>query len=537
MSILKIVTLGAVLLFCLPALALAQTPKLLEPGFHEERQLSSSDNYAYSVQLSDGGAVLGEADQHGVDLVVDVFGPDGNLIRTIDTPNGTEGPEPIDVTATATGQYKLVIHTLEKTAQPGKYVMKIDRVLSAADNALRMAKQNYPLALQDLWKESVADPTALDRFIVSRKGNGPIVEDIPGDSKNVNVTYLYYGDGSAERAEVFGGVNGGSGGTPMQRFMATRLFFATEIVPKDALYRYGFRVAATRLAGPDKNIEIKEENNVPDSLNSVSFGGLSVLSLPNAPMQSYADRKDGVPAGKVTATHLVSKALGQDRPISIYLPPDYEKTGAVNLLIVFDGEIYDGSSASLIPTPTILDNLIATKKTDPTIAVFVNNIGQRNRDLGGNPAFADFIALELVPWVRQNYKVSNGPSHVVVAGSSRGGLASSHCAFSHPDVVGNVLSQSGAYWVQNDDHSGLPQPLSSDAGDLVLAFRQHRPLPIKIYLEVGRFDGLLGVNRELRDILRLKGYSVTYHEFDGGHDYLAWRNSLADGLTALIGRN
>ena len=63
--------------------------------------------------------LLGEADQHGVDLVIDIFGPDGKLIRTVDSPNGTEGPEPIDLTAFTSGQYKLVIHTLDPGAHPG----------------------------------------------------------------------------------------------------------------------------------------------------------------------------------------------------------------------------------------------------------------------------------------------------------------------------------------------------------------------------------------------------------------------------------
>ncbi|MGB2668989.1 MAG: alpha/beta hydrolase-fold protein [Candidatus Acidiferrum sp.] len=191
----------------------------------------------------------------------------------------------------------------------------------------------------------------------------------------------------------------------------------------------------------------------------------------------------------------------------------------------------------MIPTPTILDNLIAAKKIGPTVAIFVNNMGQRNRDLGGYAPFADFLALELIPWVRTNYRIKDGPGHVVLAGSSRGGLAASQCAFYHPDVVGNVLSQSGAFWVRNDDKNPPPWPITLDTGDMVLTFRDSPRVPIKFYMEVGRFDGLVGINRELRDVLLLKGYVVTYREFDGGHDYLYWRGSLADGLIALIGQS
>ena len=36
-------------------------------------------------------------------------------------------------------------------------------------------------------------------------------------------------------------------------------------------------------------------------------------------------------------------------------------------------------------------------------------------------------------------------------------------------------------------------------------------------------------------LLRTKGYEVHFQEFVGGHDYLGWRSTLADGLIALLG--
>jgi hypothetical protein len=36
-------------------------------------------------------------------------------------------------------------------------------------------------------------------------------------------------------------------------------------------------------------------------------------------------------------------------------------------------------------------------------------------------------------------------------------------------------------------------------------------------------------------VLKAKGYSVQYSEFCGGHDYVSWRGSFADGLMALAG--
>ena len=43
-------------------------------------------------------------------------------------------------------------------------------------------------------------------------------------------------------------------------------------------------------------------------------------------------------------------------------------------------------------------------------------------------------------------------------------------------------------------------------------------------------------NRHIRNVLQAKGYDVHYAEFPGGHDYLCWRGTLAEGLLVLIGK-
>ncbi len=133
--------LAAAMLFGTAPAAYPQEAQPLTSGLSQERTLGPGDNHVYSITMHEGAAVLGEADQHGIDLIIDIFGPDGKLIRTVDSPNGTEGPEPLDLTAFQTGLYKLVIHTLDEKATPGKYVMKIDRVLTIGENVQRMAQR------------------------------------------------------------------------------------------------------------------------------------------------------------------------------------------------------------------------------------------------------------------------------------------------------------------------------------------------------------------------------------------------------------
>ena len=66
---------------------------------------------------------------------------------------------------------------------------------------------------------------------------------------------------------------------------------------------------------------------------------------------------------------------------------------------------------------------------------------------------------------------------------------------------------------------------------------------VRFFIEAGTFENdvggtggqILEESRHLRDVLRARGYEVSYREFVGGHDQLTWRGSLADGLIALIG--
>jgi enterochelin esterase family protein len=241
-----------------------------------------------------------------------------------------------------------------------------------------------------------------------------------------------------------------------------------------------------------------------------------------------------------------------DRPLTVYTPPDYAPNGEpAGLLVVFDGESSGGDLKGFnpIPGPVILDNLIAKKRIDPVVAVFVDSGTTRDRDLGCYPPFADFVARELIPWVRSHFRVTTDPARTVVSGFSRGGLGAAFCAFRHPELFGNVLAQSGAFWWHPDaDHDRKLTPekrqlaaLGRESGWLTRQFATSPARPVRFYLEAGQFEineggGIRTESRRLRDVLQAKGYQVTYSEHPGDHDYIVWRGTFADGLLALLGK-
>jgi enterochelin esterase-like enzyme len=194
--------------------------------------------------------------------------------------------------------------------------------------------------------------------------------------------------------------------------------------------------------------------------------------------------------------------------------------------------------------PVTLDNLNAASRIPPTVAVLVSNIkGRRLQDLVADPAFADFIGKELIPWVRANYNITHDPAQTVVGGFSAGGLAACYMALRYPNIFGNVLSQSGAVWWSPEQGINNRDPIN-EPNWTARQYLASPKLAVKFYIEAGAFetdhDGtgadILEASRHLRDILLAKGYEVHYHQFVGGHDGLSWRGTLADGLIALLGR-
>lgn len=139
--------------------------------------------------------------------------------------------------------------------------------------------------------------------------------------------------------------------------------------------------------------------------------------------------------------------------------------------------------------------------------------------------------------MRENYHLYPTPEHVVISGFSRGGFAASYTALRHPTVIGNVLSQSGSYWIkgtEDENHWIYPE----DDGLLIKLYKEHDRVPVQFYMDVGLYDAgvsMLGMNRQFRDILLVKGYTVDYREFKGGHSYVNWRGTLSDGLISLLG--
>jgi enterochelin esterase family protein len=393
---------------------------------------------------------------------------------------------------------------------------------------------------------------ALKQFWQEVRDKSPLVEPVKGDARSSWVTFLWRGNDKTRRVSVNGGLPTVDGDKWLTHLANTDVWYRTEKIPNDARFTYHFvinrpekRPRSNVIAALAKIMEHCPPRSDPLNPNTMIVQGMfpvSLLELSEAPAQPWVKPLEGVPKGTLKEHKIQSKSLKDERAVTVYTPANFDPQGEKHgLLVLFDGAFY--LDDEMIPGPTILDNLIARKNIQPLVVVFVKHeLATRNKDSMCSDPFAAFLVSELVPWVRAEYRVSEEPARTIVGGLSLGGLMASYCGLRHSDVFGNVLSQSGSYW-------WYPGGLEQDNLDLPVAepgwlTREYLTAPrrdVRFYVEKGRFEqgggftNPVAETRRFRDVLKAKGYSVQYSEFTGGHEYICWRGSFADGLMALAG--
>lgn len=340
----------------------------------------------------------------------------------------------------------------------------------------------------------------------------------------------------------------------------TDIRYLARVLPADARFSYYFVLPGTNppraeavwqdtgkqgprdyLADPNARLHYVERGE-DGRLRKVSW-----VSGPAA--EDQASLFAAEPAGRWIDHELPSRALGESRPFSVYLPLAAQTAREpLPLLLMFDRETYRYAGR----LPSMLDALIAAHRLPPLLAVLISPMDdtRRGRDLPPNAAFQNFIAGELLPYVQTHYRVSRRAADHVIAGSSYGGLAALYTGLSHPELFGKVISQSGSFWwypaccnddaAQGQDQEDEPVNAGPDAdmGWLIEQFAVRHKVPLQIDMNVGRWEGSLMLipNRMMHHVLRARGYPVHYEEYSGGHDIAQWRATLPRALERLLAR-
>ncbi|MFT3804592.1 MAG: enterochelin esterase [Burkholderiaceae bacterium] len=542
-------TLFALLSLTSACLAVTPASSVLKAGESIEARLSAGGARTYTLPLQAGDYVKATIEPTRASGEIRVLAPDGSRLRKFTV---EPGKKPFSFVAEVAGDHTL---RLEAGQQADDFRLRIDRIEPLSERmALGPTRATHAVPAIEALKKSLPSPRAVEQFWQQVEKSGtPLVTPITNDGGHQLVTFLWRGNSNTKNVAVLGSFHT----RPltdylMDRIPNTDVWQLTVKLPAGSRFVYTLSIndplveptdprdeerAATRQADP-RNPEKSWDFKPGADIHEYS----SMVELPGAPPQPWIAKRPGVPEGKLESATFNSDLLGNERRITIYLPPGYRNDGrAADLVVLFDENAY----VDRIPTPTIVDNLISERKISQTVVVFIANSSRetRIRELAPNARFADFLAGELIPWVCSRYHVTDDPSRTVVAGSSFGGIAATYAAFRHPGVFGNVLCQSGSFWWAPDHRYG-DEPVT-ETGWLAKQFIDSPKLPIRFYMDAGFFEvdyvgsggAILEPSRNMRDVLLAKDYDVHYREFASGHDYLNWRGTLADGLIVLLGQS
>jgi putative esterase len=143
-----------------------------------------------------------------------------------------------------------------------------------------------------------------------------------------------------------------------------------------------------------------------------------------------------------------------ERPIYVYLPPDYDADPGRRYPVVYTIQGYTGHVAMWFnrtpfrrPYPELADELFATTDTPRAIVVYVDAWtalgGSQFLDSPATGRYHSYLCEEVVPWVDARYRTLPDRDHRAIAGKSSGGYGAMITPMLRPDVFGALATHAG----------------------------------------------------------------------------------------------
>ena len=119
----------------------------LELGKAVERELAGGQEHGYQVTLSENQYANIRVEQRGIDVIVNVRGPDGKPLSSFDSEIRSQGPEQVELVAESAGAYRVVVQAKRPRMPAGKYEVRLSEIRTASD-ADRSLQEARKLILQ-----------------------------------------------------------------------------------------------------------------------------------------------------------------------------------------------------------------------------------------------------------------------------------------------------------------------------------------------------------------------------------------------------
>jgi enterochelin esterase family protein len=260
---------------------------------------------------------------------------------------------------------------------------------------------------------------------------------------------------------------------------------------------------------------------------------------PAVPQPPYLELRS-VPHGKVQTLEYKSKALGTDRKVVVYTPPNYDASSDKYpvLYLLHGAGSTESSWTERGRAHVIRDNLIADGRMKPLVVVmpygyaFPRAAGSRG-DAAENKQqregfTRDFIE-DVIPMIDTGFRVFADRDHRAIAGLSLGGAQSLAIGLSRRDLFSRVAGFSSAMGAANNPVSGGVD------FDMVLTDSTAINDQLKLlWVGCGTEDSLFEANRAFSE--QLSGHKVEhiFRVTGGGHTFAVWQRYLNEVAPLLF---
>ncbi len=256
----------------------------------------------------------------------------------------------------------------------------------------------------------------------------------------------------------------------------------------------------------------------------------------------------------ITIEAFQSERLGNSRPITVFLPPGYNRSqAAYDTLYVNDGQ--DQKALRLHET---LADLYQRRQIRPILVVAVPTNADRLQEYGTAVApnaqglgqraveYAAFVTEELMPHISATFRTTGRAAFL---GASLGGLSAFDIVWTYPEQFTTVGVMSGSFWWRAGPEETQVAPDALIAHEMVR--RGPYRAPFRAWFEAGTRDETSdrdgnGVIDAIQDTVELveelemlgyaRGHELAYVEVENGrHNYETWSAVLPDFLRWAFG--
>ena len=275
-------------------------------------------------------------------------------------------------------------------------------------------------------------------------------------------------------------------------------------------------------------------------------------------------------SGDLRVEKMESKTYGSPLTVRIWLPSDYSQTAQRNLryptLYMLDGQtLFDECTAFKGEHELRLDEavskLISEGKIPPMIIVGIDSTGRRDYEYApyknpvtgaGKPnpigkQLPSFLADELIPWVRERYRVTNNAAQTGIGGTSLGAAAALYVSLQRPDLFGLALLQSPSLLLGNGQLlrdtallARAPDRTAIGVGatefnfpDIDSYFAQYRLTRSEAEAGIVKMTEDLAANLKAARIKRSEVMLVVAP--NARHDSASWASRMPDAIIFLFG--